>query len=108
MTAARERRLLKELNDIKKDDDSGISVSVPDESNLSKMVGYIIGPPDTPYQGGKFSLDITIPANYPFSPPEMYFKTKIWHPNVSSQTVSPGSSLIPLITDRWHAKLPSQ
>ena len=31
-------------------------------------------------------MDILIPQEYPFEPPKMKFITKIWHPNVSSQT----------------------
>ena len=39
---------------------------------------------DTPYEGGKFLVDIIIPPDYPFKPPKMKFDTKIWHPNISS------------------------
>jgi ubiquitin-conjugating enzyme (huntingtin interacting protein 2) len=38
----------------------------------------------TPYEGGKFYVDIIVPENYPFVPPKMKFVTKLWHPNVSS------------------------
>ena len=33
--------------------------------------GIIIGPPDTPYAGAKFMLEIKIPDTYPFLPPEV-------------------------------------
>lgn len=36
-----------------------------------KLRGIIIGPPDTPYAGGKFTLEIVIPENYPFFPPKV-------------------------------------
>jgi len=55
---------------------------------LTHLQGQFFGPPDTPYAGGKFFIDIRIPSDYPFKPPIMKFTTKIWHPNVSSQTVS--------------------
>lgn len=48
--------------------------------------GYIKGPEDTPYEGGFFQIDITMPPEYPYKPPKMRFETKIWHPNISSQT----------------------
>jgi ubiquitin-protein ligase len=38
------------------------------------------------YTGGVFKIDINIPSSYPFEPPKMKFKTKIWHPNISSST----------------------
>ena len=43
-------------------------------------------PEGSPYEGGVFVVDIVIPQSYPFEPPKMKFETKIWHPNVSSQT----------------------
>ena len=49
-------------------------------------VGTLLGPPGTPYEGGVFKLEIRIPSKYPFEPPKMRFETKIWHPNISSQT----------------------
>lgn len=49
------------------------------------FTGYITGPPDTPYEGGKFAISIELPDKYPFKPPKMTFATKIWHPNISSQ-----------------------
>ena len=54
------------------------------EFNLLK--GEIAGPPDTPYEGARFQLEIKIPETYPFNPPKVRFVTKIWHPNVSSVT----------------------
>ena len=36
------------------------------------------GPKDTPYEGGKFTVDIKICGVYPFEPPKMRFKNKIW------------------------------
>lgn len=59
-----------------------------DGVDLKHLKGTIAGPPDTPYAGGTFIIDIQIPDNYPFKSPTMRFDTKIWHPNVSSQTVS--------------------
>ena len=43
----------------------------PNEQDLLSLQGYVTGPPDTPYQGGKFFLDVKIPDTYPFSPPRV-------------------------------------
>jgi ubiquitin-conjugating enzyme (huntingtin interacting protein 2) len=78
-------RLQKELNEVMKDDTSGVkAVSVSD--NHRHLRGTIQGPMGTPYEGGVFEIDIHIPNNYPFEPPKMKYMTKIWHPNISSQT----------------------
>ncbi len=37
--------------------------------SFTELRGEIAGPPDTPYEGGNFILDIQIPATYPFNPP---------------------------------------
>jgi ubiquitin-protein ligase len=57
-----------------------------DGSNMSHLEGTITGPDGTPYEGGVFKIDIVIPSSYPFEPPKMKFVTKIWHPNISSNT----------------------
>lgn len=87
MAGHKARRVTKELTDIKNDPVSQIKVE-PVGDSLSKLVGQFGGPPGTPYEGGTFDVDILIPNEYPFKPPVMKFVTKLWHPNVSSQTVS--------------------
>ena len=36
-----------------------------------ELRGEILGPPDTPYDGATFILDIVIPDTYPFNPPKV-------------------------------------
>ena len=43
----------------------------------------LAGPVDTPYAGGMFFLTVDFPVNYPKSKPEVRFKNKIYHLNVS-------------------------
>lgn len=62
------------------------------------LKGEIAGPPDTPYEGGKFALEIKVPETYPFNPPKVKFVTKIWHPNISSVT---GAICLDILKDNW-------
>ena len=89
MSSNRDRRIVKEIADIDADTLSHISADTVGYSNeLPHLKGYFEGPPGTPYEGGTYKIDVRIPSDYPFRPPIMKFDTKVWHPNVSSQTVS--------------------
>lgn len=95
MASNRVRRVGKELADIQKDSNSSIKCRTAGIANdITHLTATFPGPPDTPYEGGVYVVDIKIPNEYPFKPPVMYFVTKLWHPNVSSQTVSCLSYLI--------------
>lgn len=95
MTSNRIRRVAKELADIQNDHDSRIFCEPSnDGGDLNHLRATFPGPPDTPYEGGTYIVDIKIPQEYPFRPPVMFFITKLWHPNVSSQTVSSNDSQI--------------
>lgn len=88
MATNRIRRIQKEIIEASGDTFSKVYIeSASQRDDLDHLQGTFQGPPDTPYEGGTFMIDIQIPTDYPFRPPKMKFKTKIWHPNVSSQTV---------------------
>ncbi len=54
--------------------------------NLTNWNAKILGPQDTPYEGGVFIVNIDFSDNYPFKAPKVLFKTKIYHPNVKQDT----------------------
>lgn len=92
MSSNRTRRIAKEIADIHADSQSNVlAETVGSGEDLTHLKGSFKGPPGTAYEDGTYIIDIRIPNEYPFRPPVMKFDTKIWHPNVSSQTVSGGS-----------------
>lgn len=90
------RRLGKELNDIK-GSQSGLQQIEVDEANLLQWKGLLC-PSEAPYNRGAFKIDITFPAEYPFKPPKVTFKTKIYHPNIDEK----GQVCLPIISpENW-------
>ncbi len=79
-------RVRKELVELGKVDGSGVTASPVSDADLTHLTGTLTGPKDSPYEGGTWHVDISLPRNYPFEPPKMKFTTPLWHPNVSSQT----------------------
>ena len=68
------------------------------KSNLNNANHAFVVQKDTCYEGGIFYVDINIPPDYPFKPPKMKFDTKIWHPNISSQT---GAICLDILKNEW-------
>ncbi|KAL6713124.1 Ubiquitin-conjugating enzyme E2 1 [Lecanora helva] len=99
MSSSRTRRIAKEVADIHSDNLSNIYASpVGNGEDLTHLKGSFKGPPGTPYEGGNYIIDVKIPNDYPFKPPVMKFDTKVWHPNVSSQT---GAICLDTLSSAW-------
>ena len=57
-----------------------------------------IGPQGTPYENGLYYIEFKLKDDYPTSRPLARFRTKIWHPNVSS---SSGTICLNYIKENW-------
>ena len=100
------RRLQKEYEEIRKLGNAmtnpyGIGADIVG-GDMTHWKGMIKGPEGTPYDGGTFLIDIHIPPDYPYKPPKMKFDTRIWHPNISSQT---GAICLDILKDEWSPAL---
>ena len=93
-------RIKKELIDIQKDPPANCSAG-PEGDDFYDWQASIMGPKDSPYEGGVFWLKIQFPKDYPFKPPKIQFLTKLYHPNISSS----GSICIDILKDQWSPAL---
>lgn len=83
-----------------KDPPSGCSAG-PVGDDMFHWQASIMGPPDSPYQGGVFFLTIHFPTDYPFKPPKVAFTTRIYHPNINSN----GSICLDILRSQWSPAL---
>jgi ubiquitin-conjugating enzyme E2 D/E len=90
------RRLQHELQDLSTSPPENCSV-IPDAQDLFHWTARISGPRETPYESGRFDLDVSLPVEYPMKPPIVIFKTKIYHPNVSSK----GIICLDTLKEKW-------
>uniref|UniRef100_H2ZDB6 Ubiquitin-conjugating enzyme E2 T n=1 Tax=Ciona savignyi TaxID=51511 RepID=H2ZDB6_CIOSA len=79
----RSLRLKRELHMLAENPPPGISCW-QDENKINVLRAQIIGSDETPYDGGIFSIEVSIPDRYPFEPPKAKFITPIYHPNIDS------------------------
>eukprot|EP01111_Echinosteliopsis_oligospora_P000889 TRINITY_DN110_c0_g1_i1.p1 TRINITY_DN110_c0_g1~~TRINITY_DN110_c0_g1_i1.p1 ORF type:complete len:147 (-),score=38.98 TRINITY_DN110_c0_g1_i1:195-635(-) len=97
------KRLQKELADFAKEAPDWCSAGLAGDS-LYKWKAHIEGPSDSPYEKGKFQLELEVPPEYPFKPPKIKFLTKVYHPNIKSD----GSVCTEVLGDGWSPQLKIQ
>eukprot|EP00434_Breviolum_minutum_P005528 symbB.v1.2.004875.t1/scaffold264.1/size247971/16 len=95
-----QKRIQKELADLGNDPPANCSAG-PVGDDMFNWQATIMGPPDSPYQGGVFFLNINFPSDYPFKPPKVHFTTKIYHCNVNSN----GAICLDILKDQWSPAL---
>lgn len=107
------KRINKELQDLNRDPPANCSAGPTGMFKKQHMYSFfigddlfhwqatIMGPKDSPYEGGVFSLSIVFPADYPFKPPKLHFQTKIYHCNISAN----GSICLDILRDQWSPAL---
>jgi ubiquitin-conjugating enzyme E2 D len=94
------RRIQKEIKDMAADAAENCSAG-PRGDNIYVWDAMIMGPTDSPFTGGIFRLEIHFPTDYPFKPPKLVFKTKIYHPNIAPS----GAICLDILKDQWSPAL---
>uniref|UniRef100_A0A453KL96 UBC core domain-containing protein n=1 Tax=Aegilops tauschii subsp. strangulata TaxID=200361 RepID=A0A453KL96_AEGTS len=94
------RRIIKETQRLLSEPAPGISAS-PSEENMRYFNVMILGPTQSPYEGGVFKLELFLPEEYPMAPPKVRFLTKIYHPNIDKL----GRICLDILKDKWSPAL---
>ena len=94
-------RLKKEMNELLNNPPCNCSAGLVNDDNFYIWQATILGPTQSPYEGGIFNLKIEFPQDYPFKPPKVQFVTPIYHCNVSSN----GSICLDILKDQWSPAL---
>ena len=95
------KRITAELKMLAKEPVLFCSAGPVNSEDIFKWEGNIVGPENSPYYGGVFFLEILFPIEYPFKPPKVRFKTKIYHCNINSN----GEICLDILKDNWSPAL---
>lgn len=95
MTAT--RRLKKEIGELQTNGVTGfVDFSVKEDNLLFWIVK--MQPLKPPYSKGAFLIELNFPAEYPFKPPKILFRTKVYHPNIDEK----GQVCLPVVApEHW-------
>ncbi|KAG6472584.1 hypothetical protein ZIOFF_070050 [Zingiber officinale] len=94
------KRIQKELRDLEKDPPVSCSAG-PVGEDMFHWQATIMGPSESPFAGGIFLVNIHFPPDYPFKPPKVSFRTKVYHPNINSN----GSICLDILKEQWSPAL---
>lgn len=90
------RRLMRDFKRIASDPPAGVSAT-PDETDIMKWEAVIFGPEGTVWEGGVFKLKMVFTEEYPMLPPNVTFRTAVFHPNVYSS----GDICLDILKNQW-------
>ncbi|THV67945.1 ubiquitin-conjugating enzyme [Aureobasidium pullulans] len=112
------KRIVTELGQVSTNPVPGTSVQLAEEGNVFLWEVIMQGPEDSVYavcnllpllspltilttlQNANFKIEVSLPKEYPFKPPTVSFKTKIYHPNVTND--DKGSMCLGMLrSDQW-------
>jgi ubiquitin-conjugating enzyme E2 D/E len=64
-----------------------MSIALAKDEDVHRWHVTLTGPAGTPYAGGTFGIIVVLPTDYPFKAPLVTFATRIYHPNVTNDSL---------------------
>ncbi|CAC9534241.1 putative ubiquitin-conjugating enzyme [Leishmania infantum JPCM5] len=83
LTAAGMRTLMRQMQEVQEHPVDGVQVRPAD--SMSEYHFDLDGPEGTPFAAGRFHVALIFDEQYPEVPPKGFFRTKIFHPNISER-----------------------
>jgi ubiquitin-conjugating enzyme E2 A len=88
---------MSDLKSISTDPPHGVSAAPLSDSSIFEWTATIVGPTDTPYEGGIFRMELSFGSEYPDKPPKVRFINRVFHPNIFVD----GSLCLDLLQGAW-------
>ncbi|PHH72811.1 hypothetical protein CDD83_4874 [Cordyceps sp. RAO-2017] len=94
------KRITKEFKEASQSPPAGFTIALPETQTIHTWHVVVAPPEPSPYHPGRFGLVVSLPPDYPFKPPAVRFLTRIYHPNVTNDSL--GNVCLALLkSDQW-------
>ncbi|KAG9254455.1 ubiquitin-conjugating enzyme/RWD-like protein [Emericellopsis atlantica] len=81
------KRLAKEHAELDANPPEGFTIRLPPSQSLHTWHIIHRPPPESALHPGQFGLVLSLPPDYPFKPPTLKFVTRVYHPNVTDDSL---------------------
>lgn len=81
------KRIAKEFASASQSPPPGFTIGLPANNSLHTWHVVLSPPPESPYHPGRYGILLSLPVDYPFKPPAVRFTTRLYHPNVTNDSL---------------------